>query len=179
MAKGPTFDILSRQANRRPICKDRGESELLCLSPVDTALWAKRCRTALQQAGQFSIGGKAFRPGQQFSVKSGQLFSRNGGRSLLLLLLPVPLVTIRLIICQVQTAIGFTPGLLKYCKGILRHLIGFFLCDNASLFRSSGKAKLIVDNDVNGTTNPVTREAPEVQGFGNNSFAWKSRIPMN
>src|SRR6266567_5248847 len=49
----------------------------------------------------------------------------------------------------------------------------------ASLFRSSGKAKLIVDNNVDSTTNPVTREAPEVQGFGNNSFTWKSRIPMN
>src|SRR5437764_10405814 len=92
MAKGSTFDILSRQANRRLICKDRGKSELLCLSPVDTAIWAKRCRTALQQTGQFSIGSKAFRPGQQFSVKFGQLFSRNGGRSLLLLLLPVSLV---------------------------------------------------------------------------------------
>src|SRR2546430_16740496 len=109
MAKGPTFDILSSQAKRRPIYKDRGKSELLCLSPVDTALWAKRCRTALQQTGQFSIGSKAFRPGQQFIVKSGQLFSRNGGGVLLLLFLPLPPATIRLITCHVPTAICFTP----------------------------------------------------------------------
>src|ERR1051326_1060352 len=49
----------------------------------------------------------------------------------------------------------------------------------ASVFRPRGKAKLIVDNDVDGTTNPVTLEAPEVQGFGNNAFAWKSGIAMN
>src|SRR2546423_12247557 len=80
MAEGSTFNILPCQANGRSICKDRGKSQRLCLPPVDTTLWAKRCHATLQQAGQFSIGSKAFGPGQQFIVRLHQLFSRNGGR---------------------------------------------------------------------------------------------------
>src|SRR5947207_14584118 len=112
MAEGSTFNILPCQANGRSICKDRGKSQRLCLPPVDTTLWAKRCRATLQQAGQFSIGSKAFGPGQQFIVKLQQLFSRNGGRFLQLLITSISLVAIRLLIRLVEIAISLEVGLL-------------------------------------------------------------------
>src|SRR5713226_9209661 len=81
MAKGTTFAILTGQANGSAISQNRGEGQGLGLSPVDTALRAKRGRPALQQARQLRMGSKSIRPVKQFLIVARQLFSRNLGRN--------------------------------------------------------------------------------------------------
>src|SRR5712692_3242279 len=77
MAKRTAFSILTGQADGSAIRQDRGEGQGLGLSPVDTALRAKRGRPALQQACQFRVGSKPFRPAKQFLIVARQLLSRN------------------------------------------------------------------------------------------------------
>src|ERR1700730_18921521 len=77
MAKGTTFAVLTGQANGSAISQNRGEGQGLGLSPVDTALRAKRGRPALQQARQLRLGSKSIRPVKQFLIVARQLLSRN------------------------------------------------------------------------------------------------------
>src|SRR5581483_7147601 len=49
----------------------------------------------------------------------------------------------------------------------------------ARITRLRRKAKLVVQNNMNGSTNSIALQVPQVEGFGYNAFAGEGRIAMN